>query len=80
TSALDLKTEAEVFNNLNQKYKNTTKIIIAQRISSVRNADCIFVLDHGRIIDSGNHEELLKSSQIYQEIYASQAKGGVAHE
>lgn len=80
TSALDLKTEAEVFQNLNQKYKNTTKIIIAQRISSVRNADCIFVLDHGRIVDSGNHEELLKSSQIYQEIYASQAKGGGAYE
>ena len=80
TSALDLKTEAEVFQNLNQKHKEKTKIIIAQRISSVMNADTIFVLEKGRIVDQGTHKELLKTSKVYQEIYNSQLKGGVAHE
>lgn len=80
TSALDLKTEATVFKNLNEKYKNKTKIIIAQRISSVRNADQIFVLEHGQIVDQGTHETLLQSSEIYQEIYNSQFKGGISNE
>lgn len=75
TSALDMKTEANVLKNLNEKYKEKTKIIIAQRISSVRNADIIFVLEQGKIVDKGTHEELLKSSKIYQEIYSSQLKG-----
>lgn len=75
TSALDLKTEAQVLKNLNEKYKDKTKIIIAQRISSVQNADIILVLEHGRIVDRGTHKELLNSSKIYQEIYNSQLKG-----
>ncbi|MDE6047044.1 MAG: ATP-binding cassette domain-containing protein, partial [Anaeroplasmataceae bacterium] len=79
-SDLDLKTEAKVFQNLNEKHKRKTKIIIAQRISTVMNADIIFVLEHGKIVDRGNHKELLESSKIYQEIYNSQLKGGVANE
>ncbi|MDE7384748.1 MAG: ABC transporter ATP-binding protein/permease [Anaeroplasmataceae bacterium] len=80
TSALDLKTEAKVFQNLNEKHKQKTKIIIAQRISTVMNADIIFVLEHGKIVDRGNHKELLENSKIYQEIYNSQLKGGVVNE
>lgn len=80
TSALDLKTEAKIFQNLNEVYIEKTKIIIAQRISSVQNADLIFVLEHGRIVDKGTHQELLKNSTIYQEIYNSQLKGGSVDE
>lgn len=76
TSALDLKTEALLYNALNQKCRNTTKVIIAQRIASVKNADRIAVLDNGRIADCGTHEELMKNSRIYQDIYTSQLKQG----
>jgi len=76
TSALDLKTEANFYCALNQKFPNTTKIIIAQRIASIRSADRIAVLDNGKICAFGNHEELLRNSQIYQEIYRSQLKEG----
>ena len=54
---------------------DTTRLIIAQRISSVQNADRIVVMDNGRITDVGTHEELLASSKIYQEVYYSQVKG-----
>ncbi len=80
TSALDLKTEASLYKNLNAKYCNTTKIIIAQRISSVRNADRIMVIDKGMIVDIGNHNELLERCSIYQEIYNSQLKGAVSND
>lgn len=76
TSALDLKTEALLYNALNQKCRNTTKVIIAQRIASVRNADRIAVLESGKIADCGTHEELMKNSRIYQDIYTSQLKQG----
>ena len=76
TSALDLKTEALLYNALNQKCRNTTKVIIAQRIASVRNADRIAVLENGKIADCGTHEELMKNSRIYQDIYTSQLKQG----
>ena len=76
TSALDLKTEALLYNALNQKCRNTTKVIIAQRIASVKNADRIAVLDNGRIADCGTHEELMKNSRIYQDIYTSQLRQG----
>lgn len=76
TSALDLKTEALLYNALNQKCRNTTKVIIAQRIASVRNADRIAVLENGKIADCGTHEELMKNSRIYQDIYKSQLKQG----
>ncbi len=81
TSALDLKTEANLYQALKESYPNVTKIIIAQRIASVKNADRIAVLDNGRIADCGTHEELLKRSEIYRDIYTSQLKqGGEIHE
>lgn len=80
TSALDLKTESLLYNALNKEYKDTTKIIIAQRIASVINADRIVVMDKGKIVDVGSHDELIKSSKIYQEIYNSQLKGGRSYE
>ena len=74
TSALDLKTEAKLYEALRQEYADVTKIIIAQRIASVRNADRIVVMDGGRIAACGRHEELLRSSTIYREIYDSQLR------
>lgn len=72
TSALDLKTEADLYSMLKDKYPETTKIIIAQRIASVKDADRIIVLDNGKISAVGTHEELLNTSEIYKDIYNSQ--------
>lgn len=72
TSALDLKTEANLYQALKASHPDSTKIIIAQRIASVRTADRIIVLENGGISACGTHEELLKSCPIYQEIYHSQ--------
>lgn len=72
TSALDLKTEADLYNALNDCRPDNTKIIIAQRIASVRRADRIVVLDNGHIAACGTHAELLKSCKQYQDIYNSQ--------
>ena len=72
TSALDLKTEANLYQALKASHPDSTKIIIAQRIASVRTADRIVVLENGGILACGTHEELLKSCQIYQDIYHSQ--------
>lgn len=74
TSALDLKTEAKLYEALQREYRHVTKIIIAQRIASVKNADRIAVLENGQIVACGSHETLLKTSEIYQDIYASQLK------
>ena len=74
TSALDLKTEAALYAALNREYSDVTKIIIAQRIASVRNADRIVVLDGGTISDCGSHEELMARSSVYRDIYHSQLK------
>ena len=76
TSAVDTKTDALIRNALHNEIPDTTKIIIAQRISSVENADMIVVLDDGKICDLGTHSELLESSPIYREVYTSQTKGG----
>lgn len=76
TSALDLKTEANLYAALKKEYGDTTKIIIAQRIASVKDADRIAVIDNGKLTDCGTHEELMKSSAIYQDIYHSQLKKG----
>lgn len=72
TSALDLKTEADLYAALKKSNPQSTKIIIAQRIASVRRADRIVVLENGRITACGSHEELMKSSATYQDIYHSQ--------
>lgn len=74
TSALDLKTEANLYGQLGQQRKDITKIIIAQRIASVRNADRIAVMDNGRLVSVGSHDELMKTSEIYKDIYDSQLK------
>lgn len=74
TSALDLKTEAALYAALNRDYTNLTKIIIAQRIASVRNADRIAVLDGGTIAACGTHDELMKMSPVYRDIYDSQLR------
>lgn len=75
TSALDLKTEADLYSELSAKKYDVTKIIIAQRIASVKNADRIVVMDNGRLADVGSHSELIKTSEIYKDIYESQLKG-----
>ncbi len=80
TSALDLKTEANLYVQLEKEYGNVTKIIIAQRIASVKKADRIAILENGEIAACDTHENLLKSSEIYQDIYASQLKGGDMNE
>lgn len=74
TSALDLKTEANLYAALESEYGDMTKIIIAQRIASVKNADRIAVLENGQIVACDTHERLLETSEVYQDIYASQLK------
>lgn len=76
TSALDLKTEASLYEALREECPDVTKIIIAQRIASIKGADRIAVLDEGKISAIGTHEELMKSSEIYRDIYRSQMKEG----
>ena len=75
TSALDLKTEAKLYAALKKDYPDITKIIIAQRIASVKDADRIAILENGKIAACGSHQELLRTSDIYRDIYNSQAKG-----
>ena len=76
TSAVDTATDARIREALRTQMADTTKIIIAQRITSVMDADRVIVLDEGRIADIGTHEELLRRSEIYREVYHSQQKGG----
>ncbi len=79
TSAVDTKTDALIRRAFKEEIPGTTKIIIAQRISSIEDADKIIVLDEGRVDAVGTHEELLAGNQIYQEVYYSQVKGGAEH-
>ena len=76
TSAVDTKTDALIRAGFRSFIPETTKIIIAQRVSSVMDADLIVVLDDGRIVDTGTHAELLARCEIYREVHDSQTKGG----
>ncbi len=77
TSAVDTKTDALIRKAFREEIPDTTKIIIAQRISSVMDADQIIVMDNGRINACGTHEELMATNEIYREVYESQQKGGL---
>ena len=76
TSAVDTATEANIRKGFKEYMPEVTKLIIAQRISSVKDADRIIVIDDGEISGIGTHDELLKSNRIYKEVYDSQMKGG----
>lgn len=80
TSAVDTKTDAMIRKAMKEYIPETTKIIIAQRISSIESADKIIVLDDGRVESFGTHEELLIKSEIYRDVYESQTKGGKENE
>lgn len=80
TSAVDTKTDSHIRKELLSSMPNTTKIIIGQRISSISEADKILVMDDGKIVDYGTHEELIISSSIYREVYESQSKGVLGSE
>ncbi len=76
TSAVDTATDSRIRKAFTTEIPDTTKLMIAQRISSVQNADRIIVMDNGRVADFGSHEELLKRSEIYRDVYESQTNGG----
>ena len=76
TSAVDTHTDAQIRKAFAEEIPGTTKLIIAQRVASVQDADMIVVMENGQIADTGTHEQLLASSTIYQEVYYSQKKGG----
>lgn len=80
TSAVDTKTDASIQKSLSTFLPDTTKLIIAQRVSSVQHADLIVVMDEGKIVATGRHEELLKTCDIYREVYESQQEGDSEHE
>ena len=73
---MDTHTDAMIRKAFREEIPDTTKLIIAQRVSSVQEADLILILDNGRIVASGRHAELLQTSAIYREVYESQRKGG----
>ena len=75
TSAVDTKTDALIRKAMRDEIPDTTKIIIAQRVVSVEDADLILVMSGGRIVDRGTHEELMKTSEIYREVYETQSGG-----
>jgi ATP-binding cassette subfamily B protein len=80
TSAVDTRTDALIREGFRSYIPETTKIIIAQRVASVEDADLILVMDGGKIADMGTHEELMQKSEIYREIYEQQNRGGEIHE
>ena len=77
TSAVDTRTDASIRRAFREEIPGTTKLIIAQRIASVQDADLIVVMDNGQISAVGNHQQLMQTSSIYQEVYYSQQKGGM---
>ena len=80
TSAVDTKTDALIRGGFKQYIPQTTKIIIAQRVASVMDADMIIVMENGTIVDVGDHNELMQNSVIYREVYEQQTNGGDANE
>ena len=76
TSAVDTQTDARIRRAFREELPNITKLIIAQRVASVQDADIILVMDNGRVVAQGTHEELLATNAIYREVYTSQTKGG----
>ena len=75
-----MKTDALIREGFKKYIPETTKIIIAQRVASVMDADLIIILDDGKIVDMGKHEELLATSTIYKEVYEQQTNGGDDHD
>jgi ATP-binding cassette subfamily B protein len=80
TSAVDTRTDSLIRNSFKEYIPEVTKIIIAQRIASVEEADKVIVLDDGEVVDFGTPRELMKTSKIYKEVYDSQVKGGIVNE
>ena len=78
TSAVDTATEARIRQGLEESLKDSTKIIISQRLSSLQHADIIVILENGRIRQTGTHQSLLEESPLYQDLYYSQKKGAEA--
>ena len=76
TSAVDTRTDALIRQAFAEEIPGTTKLIIAQRVASVQDSDLILVMENGTIAAKGTHEELLRTSQIYREVFESQTKGG----
>ena len=76
TSAVDTRTDAKIRQAFREEIPGTTKLIIAQRVASVQDADMIVIMDNGKICDVGTHQQLLETSEIYREVYESQKKGG----
>ena len=76
TSAVDTQTDALIRKAFREELPDVTKLIIAQRVASVQDADLILVMENGRVAAQGTHEELLRSNEIYREVYTSQTKGG----
>ena len=76
TSAVDTATDAKIRKAFAEEIPETTKLIIAQRVASVMNADRIIVMEDGRVHGFGTHEELLRDNEIYREVYESQTSGG----